>query len=362
MRNRQDEHDRLLTRRQILQGAAGFGLAAASGTLFAACSKEDGGGGTASAQKTEGPPETTSIRLWSLPNVQCIAAQYMAEPFLRQEGFTDIQYPRFTPKELIGDGPAGLGAGKVDFGVGYAAAWIPMIDRGTPLVMLGGVHVGCWQVFATGDIKSLRDFKGKTLSITSPTFTDGIFMAMTLNDVGLDLHKDVKIVNHLPAENARLLSSGEVDAVVAFPPINKDLRVKGIGRVVLDSITDPPWSNYYCCTAVTTREWMEKHPVATKRALRAIVKGADTIAKDPDGSARFMVDRGYSDNFDYTCDILKEIPYKNIWRDFDPVDSARFYALRLKQAGLIKSTPEEILKKGTDFRYLNELRRELKEA
>jgi NitT/TauT family transport system substrate-binding protein len=113
---------------------------------------------------------------------------------------------------------------------------------------------------------------------------------------------------------------------------------------------------------VTTREWTEKHPVATKRALRAVLKGADVVAKDPDGSARFMVDRGYSDNYGYTCDILKEIPFTNIWRDFDPLDSVRFYALRLKQAGLIKSTPEEILKRGTDFRYLAQLKRELKEG
>ena len=359
MENRRDGDRRLLTRRQVLQGAVGLGLAAAGGTLLSACGSGNEGARKAGAQKADAPPETTTIRLWSIPNVQCIAAQYLAEPFLREEGFIDVQYPKVTAKELIGDGPS---AGKIDVGVGYAAAWIPLIDRGAPLVMLGGVHVGCWQVFATGDIKSLRDFKGKTVSIISPTFTDGIFMAMTLNDVGLDLNKDVKVVNNLPVENARLLSSGEVDAVVAFPPISKDLRVKGIGRVILDSQTDPPWSNYYCCTGVTNRDWMEKHPVATKRALRAIIKGADMVAKDPDGSARFMVDRGYADNFDYTCDILKEIPYNNVWRNFDPVDSVRFYALRMKQAGLIRSTPDEIIKKGTDFRYLNELRRELKEA
>lgn len=357
MRDRQGGHDHLLTRRQLLQGAAGFGLAAASGTLLSACGSGSGDG-KASEPEQEAPPETTSIGLFSVPNVQCFAALYTAEPFLREEGFTDIRYPKYAPKDFL----AAMKAGQIDFGMGYAAAWIPMIETGSPLVMLGGVHVGCWQIFGTGDIKTLRDLKGKTVSIISPQFTDGLFMAMTLNDVGLDINKDVKVVNYLPAENARILSSGEVDAVVAFPPITKDLRVKGIGRVVLNSMVDPPWSNYYCCTAVTTREWMEKHPVATKRALRAIVKGANVIAKDPEGSARFMVDRGYSENFDYTCDILKEIPYTNIWRDFDAVDSVRFYALRMKQAGLIKSTPEEILERGTDFRYLTQLRKELQSA
>jgi NitT/TauT family transport system substrate-binding protein len=358
MRHRRDEHDQLLTRRQVLRGAAGLGLAAATGTLLPACGNGGGGGAKATAQKAEGPPETTSIRLYSLPDVQCIAAQYMAEPFLREEGFTDVQYPPFSSTAVLET----LQKGQFDFVVAYTATLLPMIEAGAPLVMLGGVHVGCWQVFGTGNIKSLRDFKGKTVSIVNPRFNDGVFMAMTLNDIGLDINRDVNVVNYPPAENARILSSGEVDALVAFPPVSMDLRVKGIGKVVINSLTDPPWSKYYCCAAVTTRSWMEKHPVATKRALRAVLKGADVVARDPNGSARFMVDRGYSKNFDYTCDILKEIPYNRIWQDFDPGDSVRFYALRLKQAGLIKSTPEEIIKKGTDFRYLHELRRELKEA
>ena len=38
----------------------------------------------------------------------------------------------------------------------------------------------------------------------------------------------------------------------------------------------------------------------------------------------------------------------------------RFYALRLHEAGMIKSSPNEILAEGTDWRFLNELKRELK--
>jgi len=146
---------------------------------------------------------------------------------------------------------------------------------------------------------------------------------------------------------------------VAFPPISMDLRVKGIGNVVINSLTDPPWSNYYCCTAFAKRSWLEQHPAAAKRALRAMFKGADAVHKDPEGAARFVVDRGYTPNFDYACDLLKEMPY-DVWRDYDPVDSVRFYALRLKEAGLIDATPEQILERGTEFRYLKQLRKEMR--
>lgn len=357
MTDRRDEHVNLLTRRQMLRGAAGLGLAAATGTLLPAC----GWGGSNESEPRgadgNGPLETTTIRLHSAPPVSCIAAEFMAEPFLREEGFTDVQYRPLVPGTVTD----GFARGDVDFGLAYAASLMPKIDAGAPLVMLGGIHVGCWKVVATGDIKSLRDFKGKRVAISSLTETDGIFMAMNLASVGLDLRNDVHLVNHPPKENARILASGDVDAVVAFPPITKDLEAKGIGHVVLNSMTDPPWSRYFCCVAVVNRDWMAKHPVATKRALRAVLRGADVVAREPDRTARHMVDRGYTTNFDYTCQILRETPY-DVWRQFDPGDSARFYALRLKEVGLIKSTPEDILKRGTDFRYLERLRRELKDT
>lgn len=352
-----DEHAHLLTRRQILRSAAGLGLAAVTGTLLPGCGwgggEDDGGSGP----EPDAPLETTTIRLFSLPPANCIAPQYVAEPFLREEGFSEVQYPRLTPKDSI----QRVSAGDVDFGVHYMSLLALHVADGAPIVMLGGIHLGCWQMVATGDIRSMRGFKGKTVSVISPDFNDGLFMAMTLANVGLDLRKDVKVVNHPPTEYARLLSSGEVDAVLAIPPVSTDLQAKGIGRIIINSIVDPPWSDYYCCGAFANRHWMEKHPVAAKRALRAVLKGADAVKKDPEAAARFVVDRGHTNNYDYTCDLLKEMPY-DAWRHYDSVDSVRFYSLRLKEAGILETTPEEIIKRGTDFRYLSQLKRELQEA
>ncbi len=195
-----------LSRRTVLRGAAGFGLAAAGGSLLSACSprgdsqvKNLAGGTDQGTQSAKAPSlETTSIRLHAIPPAVCIAAEFMAEPFLREQGFTDVQYPPFEAKDVI----PRIAAGDIDFGIGYAAAFIPEIAAGAPLVMLGGVHVGCWEIFATGDIKSMRDFQGKTVSIAGPTFTDGIFMAMTLANVGLDLDQG-RQGRHLPADRVR---------------------------------------------------------------------------------------------------------------------------------------------------------------
>ena len=45
---------------------------------------------------------------------------------------------------------------------------------------------------------------------------------------------------------------------------------------------------------------------------------------------------------------------------YDPEDSVRFYALRFREAGMIKSRPQRLIAEGTDWRSLNELRKELK--
>jgi NitT/TauT family transport system substrate-binding protein len=99
--------------------------------------------------------------------------------------------------------------------------------------------------------------------------------------------------------------------------------------------------------------------VATKRALRAILKAADICAPAPDRAAQSVVDRGFTSRYDYALQSMKDIPYGK-WREYEPEDTVRFYALRLQEAGMIKRTPQQIIAQGTDWRFLNELKKELK--
>ena len=107
------------------------------------------------------------------------------------------------------------------------------------------------------------------------------------------------------------------------------------------------------------RDFIHKNPVATKRVLRAILKGADLCVTDPARVARSIVDGGFTPRYDYALQTLTEVPYDR-WRDYDPEDTMRFYALRLREVGLIKSSPQKIIAENTDWRFFNELKRELK--
>ena len=50
---------------------------------------------------------------------------------------------------------------------------------------------------------------------------------------------------------------------------------------------------------------------------------------------------------------LKEIAWTR-WRDYHPADTMSFYALRLRETGLIKSSPQKLLAQGTDCRFIDQ--------
>jgi NitT/TauT family transport system substrate-binding protein len=182
---------------------------------------------------------------------------------------------------------------------------------------------------------------------------------MMASHVGLDPRKDIEWIIQPAAESKKLLAEAKIDALMAFPPDAQELRAKKIGRVVVSSAIDRPWSQYFCCMVVANKEFVRKHPVATKRAVRAILKAADVCATEPERAARLLVDRDVSQSYEYSLQTMKDLPYDR-WRELDPTDAVRFWALRLHEAGLIKSGPNKIIAQGTDWRFFNELRKELK--
>ena len=346
-----------LSRRDLLRlagvGLSGFGLAAIVG-----CGDGDNPqGATSTPLATDPPPETTRLRLTQPPSI-CVSPQYLAEEFLPAEGFTDVQYLEQASLAAI---VKSLASGEVDISLNFAVGAAIGIDAGDPVLVIGGAHVGCWELFGSDRVQSIRDLTGKTVAVTDVGAADYNFLASALTDVGIDPTRDVNFEAHKKDEAIQLLTEGKVDAYMAFPPTNQQLRAQNIGHVVINSMMDRPWSQYYCCLVGVNSDFFAKNPVATKRALRSILKGADVCFREPERAARFIVDKGYTDNYEYALDTMRMIPY-NVWREFDPEDTLRFYSLRLQEAGLIKSTPDEIIARGTDWRYFNELRQELKEA
>jgi NitT/TauT family transport system substrate-binding protein len=304
----------------------------------------------------EPPPETTKIRLLRSNSV-CWAPQYMAEELLRAEGFTEVQYVAIADADLIAKA---LASDQADISMQFVAPNLVRFDMGDPIVFLAGGHVGCLDLRATDKVRSARDLKGKTVAV--PGGVTGVaymFVASMATHVGLDPRRDITWAAHSIDESKRLLAEGKVDAVLAFPPVAQEMRAKKIGRSIVNTTTDRPWSQYFCCVIAGRQEFVRKYPVATKRTLRAILKTADLCAAEPERIARSLTEKKFVTRYDYTLQAMRDLPYGK-WREYDPEDTIRFYSLRLHEAGLIKSTPQKIIAQGTDWRFLNELKKELK--
>jgi NitT/TauT family transport system substrate-binding protein len=311
--------------------------------------------GTASALSSrvsladEAPLETTTLRLQRGATI-CLAPGQIAEQLLRAEGFIDIRY---LDVETVA-------SGDIDFAFQTAAWVVSHLDAGEPVTALAGVHSGCYELFAHEPIRTISDLKGRRVGIPQEPGSSGhLLLASIAAYVGLDPHDDIDWVTSDSGDFMEPFAQGQVDAFLGFPPEPQELRARQVGRVILNTGTDRPWSQYFCCIAFGNREFVRAHPVATKRYLRAILKAADLCASDPELAAQRLVDAGFTGRYDYALQTLTEVPYDR-WREFDAEDSLRFFGLRLHEVGMITSSPNQLIADGTDWRFLNELKRELK--
>jgi len=331
-----------MRRRELLRGV---GAAAAAAALA----------GRSRTADAEPPPETTRLTPLQTASL-CQAPQYVAEELLRGEGFTDVRYIKKDGQRAIADA---LASGEANINMHFSGPLILRLDAGAPITILAGVHPGCYELFATERVRTVSDLKGKTVGIRGLEGPEHVFLASMLAYVGLDPRKDVTWVTHSTDKSIALLAEGKIDAFMGFPPDPQEIRARKIGHVVVNSNLDRPWSQYFCCVVAANRDFVQKYPVATKRALRAILKGTDVCAVEPERASNYLVDSGRAPRYDLMRQVLKEIPYDR-WRAYDPEDTVRFFALRLREAGMIRSTPQKLIATGTDWRFLNELKKALK--
>ncbi|HZO63491.1 MAG TPA: ABC transporter substrate-binding protein [Kribbellaceae bacterium] len=298
------------SRRQMIQGLVGLSLSAGGLT---GCSRL----GMSTGPALNGSPETTRIRVHDSLSL-CQTPQYVVEELLRAEGFTDVQYVQLDTTSGADAVYSAFATGEIDVSMAFAGPFIMQVDQGAPVVLLGGVHVGCFEVFGNDSVRAILDLKGKIVGVTGIGSAPHLFLASVAAYIGLDPRVDINWLGHRLADSATILTDGTVDALISIPPVPQELRAKKIGQVILNSSLDKPWSQYFCCTLAANRDWAQQHPVAAKAALRAILKATDICANEPERVAQHMVDGGFTPNYDYALQTLKDIPYDR-WREYELV-------------------------------------------
>ena len=310
---------------------------------------------TGPAFSAEPPPETKTIRLKKSFAI-CFAPYYVVEAFLRAEGFEDIQY---VEAEHTAMSASMMDTGKLDFDLDFAGQLVHDLDNDRQIVALGGIHVGCYELFASEPIRTISDLKGKRVGINDFHWGEHLYISIMAAYVGLDPKSDIDWVTRKAGSPLELFVEGKTDAFLGFPPEPQMLRARGHSRVILNTVLDHPWSQYFCCVMFGNRIWVRDHPVTTKRFLRAMYKAAEFCTANPAQAAQRLVDGRYAERYDFALETIKAIPY-DLWHEYDVEDTMRFFALRMYDAGMLKNNLNTLLAEGTDWRFVNALKRELK--
>src|SRR5207342_2170724 len=107
-------------------------------------------------------------------------------------------------------------------------------------------------------VRNVRDLKGRRIAVPGAGSTQQLFLSSILSYVGIDPRRDVNWIVVPRTKSKQMLADGDVDAYLAFPPEPQEMRQGGIGHVVLNSATDKPWSQYFCCTVAGNRDFVSK--------------------------------------------------------------------------------------------------------
>jgi NitT/TauT family transport system substrate-binding protein len=282
-----------------------------------------------------------------------------AREFLHEEGFTDVEYSIQESRYAFWS--SSLAEGRVDMAIAFAPDIIYGVDQGLPLVMLGAAHVACYEVYAREDIPTVGDLRGRRVGVVARDAQPGdfAFASSFFQYIGMKPGVDVELVGIDPGGlSGGVFDSGTIDAIFAYPPAAYSIKAANAGHVLVDSHTDTPWDQELCCFIVTNRAFYEAKPIAARRALRAVLRAIDYANAEPDAAAQRLFDESWVRPLIYAQRAMQQVPY-NVWRTHEPEDSLRFFALRLGEAGLIGSTPEEIIETGTDFSHFQELKEEM---
>lgn len=339
----------MLTRREVLRRSAAIAATVAGGRLLAPY--------LASAFARQGtplpPPETTTIRLGTLPCDHPIMA---AEPFLQQEGFTRVEIlPGFQ-----------LASGRVDIDVAFIGFTLALLlEGGEHPVVFAPLHPGCAEIWAQPGINSLQDLKGRTIVVTSKTLanTAYAYTAIALKHAGVNPGQ-VNWVVQADANPTALFLEGKNDALFAAQAATAPLHANPAnrGHVIHSQLMDRPWSTLACCVLAAKQDWYRANPVAAKRAVRAILRAADVQTPNRTEAVKRVTDRGLFGgpaNFNNVLFAASMVPAN--WRDLDTERSIRFYGQLLADVGLLKVSVDDMVRT-FDPRILEDMRAELRRS
>ena len=236
--------------------------------------------------------------------------------------------------------------GEIDLTLHFSPLSLIPIDAGEKITIIAGVHVGCFELFANERIRTIADLKGKTVGVPVLGASPHVFVSTMAAHVGLD-----------PAKDINWVTSPSIPPDGSFSPTERSMRCSAFRRSRRNCARarSATWSS----TARSTVPGRSTSAACWRETgLRPQESGRDQAraARDPQGdrllrqrsgaaAARRVVDRGFTTDYDYALQTLNEVPY-NKWREYDPEDTIRFYALAAARSGHDQIEPQQDHRRG----------------
>ena len=169
------------------------------------------------------------------------------------------------------------------------------VEQGLDVKFTGGIHRGCLRVqaLAKGNIRSIKDLRGKRIGVPGMGTPPFIFANRVLGAQGIDPGKEITWIVFPAGELGLALDKGEVDAVANSEPIGSLLLADGKVRNIADQAADVPYKDEYCCAVLVNGKYLAKNPKAAAAATRSLLKAAKWVEANPAAAAKLSVEKKY---------------------------------------------------------------------
>lgn len=262
------------------------------------------------SNKQEAKLETTKVKIANLPVVHGLPLYVAIEKGYFKDAGLEIEVVKFEAPNQIIDA---IMTGQVDLTSPSGALGITGIanfknpGKLKVYAVSGGTNGNSGANFIVpinSTLSSLSDLRGKKLGILAGTIQWRTITREILEKNGLDMDKDLTIVELAPSVQVQALASGQVDALLALEPvpttaINTTAAKMWITDPTVKYIADPSWLG----AGIVNVQFAEKNPNTTAKVIDIIGKAIDEIEKNPDQYRQYL--KGYTS---LTDALISKVP------------------------------------------------------
>jgi len=306
--------------------------------LLSACSRESAGPTDTSGNNTS-TAESGYVLKVGYGGILCEAPLHIAveQGFFEEEGL-EVDLVLLAP----GTANEAVAAGTIEAGFSLLAAQIAPLANGLPIKITTGLHTGCDKILVPADsgINSIEDLRGKRIGVSSLTASPAIITMRALAAAGVGVttaNMEVEFVVYTNSELPLALQNGAVDVIAMNDPTAYIAAQEYGLSILLDSATDEPWCDQYCCVAYVRENIAEEYPEIAAKYTRAMQKAAAWVSENSDETARIQVENNWvQGNAEGNAEILKTYNYipavSKVYEAFGPT------ALKLQEIGLLDAS------------------------